>query len=82
MFAAFNSIPEIDTWIDNNIRRIVLMRTTSGAFTELYVNGEFANIFHNNDVFARTVQYINSRPVELTGISTKIEHNWLEVVFP
>lgn len=80
MFAAFRTIPEVRNHMDCDTRRVAVVK--NGKFVEVYVNGCFKNILHNSDLFPRTVQYINARPNELTGIVTKIEHNRIEVVFP
>jgi len=80
MFAAFKSISEVRSHMDCDTRRIAIVK--NGRFTEVYVNGCFKDIRHNSDLFPRTVQYVNSCPIELTGIETKIEHNRVEVVFP
>ncbi len=82
MFEAFEGIIEVAMFITPRTRKIVLLKTTSGQFTEVWVNNTFQTISHNTDLFARTVQYIAAHAEELKGFKTKIEHNRLEIVFP
>ena len=82
MFEAFSSIFEVAMFVTPRTRKIVLLRTMSGKYTELWLNNSFQNMFEGGDVFARTVQYIAAHAEELKGFKTKIEHNRLEIVFP
>lgn len=82
MFEPFSDIIEVAMVITPMTRKVVLLKTTSGQFTEIWVNNKFQHILHNNDVFARTVQYIAAAELHNRGFKTKIEHNRLEVVFP